>query len=92
MNGHKEIIINRNSINKSISIGAFGSTAVAHADAMSEDGQCHGINACKGKGDCSGKANECEGHNDECKGWVNLSKEDCEKNPKGHWEAMPKKH
>ncbi len=76
-----------------LAVGTFGSTAVAHADGMGEAGQCHGVNACKGKGDCSGKANECEGHN-ECKGkgWVKLSKEDCEKNPKGHWEAMPKKH
>ncbi len=76
-----------------LAVGAFGSNAVAHADSMGEAGQCHGVNACKGKGDCSGKANECESHN-ECKGkgWVKLSKEDCEKNPKGHWEAMPKKH
>ena len=52
---------------------ALGSPAVAHAgDTVA--GQCHGVNACKGKG------------------WVKLSKVDCEKTPKSHWKPMPEKH
>jgi hypothetical protein len=41
-------------------------------------GECHGVNACKGKGECGGKGHECAGSN-ECKGkgWLKLTKEDC---------------
>ena len=30
-------------------------------------GQCHGVNACKGTGDCGGKGHHCAGKN-ACKG------------------------
>jgi len=42
-------------------------------------GQCHGVNDCKGKGECKTLANSCEGKND-CKGksWMSMSKADCD--------------
>ena len=92
MNAKKSLLVGA-ALTSLLAAGAFGSTAMAHAADMAEAVQCHGVNACKGKADCQGKSNECEGKN-ACKGkgWVKISKEDCEKNPKGHWEAMPKKH
>ncbi|MGE0172089.1 MAG: hypothetical protein AB7T49_04860 [Oligoflexales bacterium] len=41
-------------------------------------GECHGINACKGKGECGGKGHSCAGNN-ECKGkgWLSATKEEC---------------
>ncbi len=76
-----------------LATSAFGSTAVAHAGDMGEAGQCHGVNACKGKGDCQGMGHESEGKN-ACKGkgWVKMTKAECEKNPKGKWEPLPEKH
>ena len=43
-------------------------------------GQCHGVNACKGKGACHGEGVSCAGNN-ACKGkgWIKASKADCEK-------------
>lgn len=42
-------------------------------------GQCHGVNECKGNGDCGGKDHACAGHN-ECKGqgWKKMSQEKCQ--------------
>ncbi|MFT4571860.1 MAG: putative membrane protein [Hyphomicrobiaceae bacterium] len=42
-------------------------------------GECHGVNSCKGTGDCGGKGHSCAGKN-ECKGngWIKASKADCE--------------
>jgi hypothetical protein len=42
-------------------------------------GQCHGVNDCKGKGECKTVTNSCEGKND-CKGksWLSMSKADCD--------------
>jgi len=42
-------------------------------------GQCHGVNDCKGKGECKTATNSCEGKND-CKGksWMGMSKADCD--------------
>ena len=92
MNTKKTLLVGA-ALTSLLTAGVFGSTAIAHAEGMSEIGQCHGVNACKGKGDCQGMGHECEGKN-ACKGkgWVKLSKEECEKNPKGQWEAMQKKH
>jgi uncharacterized membrane protein len=43
--------------------------------------KCGGVNACKGKAECNTKAdsNACKGKN-ECagKGWISLTKEECE--------------
>lgn len=43
-------------------------------------GECHGINACKGKGECGGEGHACAGNN-ACKGkgWIQMSKKDCKK-------------
>ncbi len=43
-------------------------------------GECHGVNACKGKGACGGADHECAGKNScKGKGFVKLSKKDCTK-------------
>lgn len=41
-------------------------------------GECHGINACKGQGECGGKGHECAGKN-ECKGkgWLKKTEKEC---------------
>lgn len=41
-------------------------------------GECHGINSCKGKGECGGPGWSCAGKNT-CKGqgWVTLTKAEC---------------
>ena len=53
-------------------------------------GECHGVNACKGQGECGGPGHACAGKNS-CKGqgWVKLSKADCnQKNGKFKASAM----
>lgn len=42
-------------------------------------GECHGINSCKGQGECGGAGHSCAGKNT-CKGqgWLKLSKADCD--------------
>lgn len=42
-------------------------------------GECHGVNSCKGKGECGGAGYSCAGKNS-CKGqgWVKLSKAECD--------------
>jgi hypothetical protein len=62
--------------------------AAAASTAKAPQGECHGVNACKGKGDCGGKdGNGCKGTN-ACKGkgWVTLAEKDC-KAKKGKWKA-----
>lgn len=41
-------------------------------------GQCHGVNACKGKGECGGAGASCAGSN-ACKGkgWQHMTEADC---------------
>jgi hypothetical protein len=53
--------------------------APAHADAK---GKCLGANACKGKSACGSGANACSGSN-ACKGkgYLMLTKEECDKIP-----------
>jgi hypothetical protein len=53
-------------------------------------GECHGINACKGKSDCSTKTSGCHGTN-ACKGkgWTKMTKEDCTAK-KGTFKEGPK--
>ena len=42
-------------------------------------GQCHGVNNCKGHGECKSVGSSCEGKNDcKGKGWVTMSKGDCD--------------
>ena len=55
-------------------------------------GQCHGVNACKGKGDCGGKNNECAGENScEGKGWIKMAKSMCGDIKNSTWKPIPKK-
>lgn len=53
-----------------------------------KEGECHGINGCKGQGECSGKGNGCAGKNG-CKGqgWKKMTKADCKK-AKGKFKPM----
>ncbi len=55
------------------------STGGGSSNSSVASGECHGINACKGKGECGGSGHACGGKN-ACKGqgWVKLSKADCE--------------
>jgi len=60
-------------------IVAAGCASTNHsADSMAM-GECHGVNSCKGQGDCGGKGYSCAGKNS-CKGhgWVKLSQNDCQ--------------
>ena len=44
-------------------------------------GECHGINKCKGKGQCGGPGWECAGNNDcKGKGWLTTTAAVCKKN------------
>lgn len=55
-------------------------TSKATADKTSTvKGECHGINSCKGTGDCGGAGTSCAGTN-ACKGqgWVKMTKADCD--------------
>ncbi len=53
-------------------------------------GQCHGVNACKGKGDCAAKGHDCAGENScEGKGWLKMSKGDCGMIKGSNWMPMP---
>jgi uncharacterized membrane protein len=66
----------------------MGAPSVAHA----EEVECHGINKCKGTGECGGKGHSCAGHN-ECagQGWIKLEKEKCLKIKGGRLTAGPEK-
>ena len=50
----------------------------APAEVAAEKGECHGINACKGKGACGGPGYSCAGNN-ACKGkgWISMTEADC---------------
>lgn len=59
-----------------VAVAGLGATTAVYAD----DVNCMGVNACKGMGDCGGKASSCAGKN-ACKGqgWVKTSTEVCTK-------------
>ena len=65
-----------------LSAAMVGLTSVAitscSQDAKANEGQCHGVNSCKGTGECGGKDHDCGGKN-ECKGkgWNKMTQEDC---------------
>ncbi len=48
-------------------------------NSMSPMGQCHGVNGCKGQGQCGGKTHGCAGQNS-CKGqgWLKMNQDECE--------------
>lgn len=58
---------------------AWADDAAAGAEGSTAMGECHGVNSCKGTGDCGGKGHACAGKN-ECKGhgWIKSTKADCE--------------
>ena len=53
---------------------------VVAADTSQAKVHCTGVNACKGKSECSSAKNGCKGQN-ECKGqgWVSMSEKQCMK-------------
>lgn len=55
-----------------------GSAAVIAADTKEAKVQCGGVNACKGKSECSSAKNGCKGQN-ACKGegWISMSDKEC---------------
>lgn len=57
---------------------SMGVAPLAHAEDAAK-GECHGINACKGKGECGAAGHGCAGKN-ECKGkgWVTTTKAECD--------------
>ena len=66
-------------------LGGLLLAANAHADetggaAATTDtqGQCWGVNSCKGTGACAGKGHSCAGEN-ACKGqgWLKMTEKDC---------------
>ncbi len=56
--------------------GVIATSAAAYADV-----NCAGVNACKGMGDCGGKASSCAGNNGcKGKGWLKFPSEElCKK-------------
>jgi uncharacterized membrane protein len=56
---------------------AVSGAVLPHTAAFAADVHCHGVNACKGVGDCGGKGHGCAGKNS-CKGegWVGFPSEE----------------
>jgi len=56
-----------------------GNAALANHHEKGEKVKCEGVNACKGSSECKTAENECGGHNScKGKGWVTMSKADCD--------------
>jgi len=55
-----------------------GTAGVTAADKTEAKVQCTGVNACKGKSECSSAKNGCSGQN-ACKGqgWVSMTEKQC---------------
>ncbi len=55
-----------------------GTAAVVAADTKEAKVQCAGVNACKGKSECSSAKNGCSGQN-ACKGqgWLKMTEKQC---------------
>lgn len=74
---NKKTIITAAALSGVVAAGGLALTSTpAHAESK---GQCHGVNSCKGKGDCHSKSHSCSGHNG-CagKGWKKMSQKECE--------------
>ncbi|RYZ72109.1 MAG: hypothetical protein EOP09_03695 [Proteobacteria bacterium] len=77
-------------------IMAASQASAAPGEKAADMGECHGINSCKGKGQCGSSQatvggdskHECGGRN-ECKGkgWVRMSKKVCD-TKKGKWQKF----
>ena len=59
---------------------ALAGVAAHEGEKHAKEGECHGINGCKGQGECSGKGHSCAGQN-ACKGqgWKKMTEADCTK-------------
>lgn len=65
---------------------ALGAETPTTTDKTTTMGECHGVNTCKGKGECAGSGHSCAGMNTcKGKGWITMSEKDC-KNKKGKWQ------
>lgn len=55
-----------------------GAVSITSANAEEAKVQCAGVNACKGKSECSSAKNGCKGQN-ACKGegWLSMSEKQC---------------
>jgi len=60
----------------SLFLGGIASVSLANAEEAKV--QCAGVNACKGKSECSTAKNGCQGQN-ACKGkgWLSMSEKQC---------------
>lgn len=69
----------------------LGATSCSTPNANAETVMCHGVNSCKGEGQCAGKVDACSGKNgceakmtchghNSCKGkgLIKMSKKECE--------------
>lgn len=57
--------------------------AAPKSDAKAIEGQCYGVNSCKGKSACHSEKNSCAGSNAcKAKGWLKTSEKEC-KDKKG---------
>lgn len=55
-----------------------GTVIVSSANAEEAKAQCAGVNACKGKSECSSAKNECNGKNArKGQGWMSMSEKQC---------------
>jgi uncharacterized membrane protein len=67
-------------------------SATVHADsttkkdAQSSEGQCYGVNSCKGTSACHSEQNSCAGQNTcKAKGWIKMTEKAC-KDKKGSFK------
>jgi len=65
-----------------------GGVSAKEAKDKAKEGECHGINGCKGQGDCGNKEHSCGGKN-ACKGqgWKKMTEAQC-KEKKGKFKPM----
>ena len=66
-----------------LATGCSSAQSTAKGTSASASGECHGVNACKGNGECGGKDGSmswaCAGNNTcKGKGWLKMSKSDCD--------------
>lgn len=71
-----------------LALAGAGNLTAKNAKKKVAMGECHGINACKGQGQCGTKKHACAGMN-ACKGqgWIKMTAADC-KAKKGRFQAM----
>lgn len=61
-------------------VASCASPATTKTQTAALKGECNGVNACKGTGECGGAGHSCAGKN-ACKGqgWITLTQAECEK-------------